>query len=40
MGLHIEWRGTHSELGEHAIMLFALPGVGNVGKVALEGINT
>ena len=40
MGLHVEWRGTHSELGEHAIMFFALPGVGNVGKVAIEGINS
>jgi len=40
MGLHVEWRGTHLELGEHAIMFFALPGVGNVGKVAIEGINS
>ena len=39
MGLHVEWRGTNSKLGEHAIMFFALPGVGNVGKVAVEGIN-
>jgi len=40
MGLHIEWRGSNSKIGEHAIMFFALPGVGNVGKVAIEGINT
>ena len=40
MGLHIEWRGTSSEIGEHVVMLFALPGVGNVGKVAIEGINS
>ena len=40
MGLHIEWRGAHTALGNHAILLFALPGVGNVGKVAIEGINS
>ena len=25
-------------LGDHRMMLFALPGVGNVGKAALEGL--
>lgn len=40
MGLKIEWRDGHTELGEHAMMFFALPGVGNVGKVALEGLNS
>tara|TARA_B110000444_G_scaffold259360_2_gene302878 strand:+ start:18071 stop:18871 length:801 start_codon:yes stop_codon:yes gene_type:complete len=39
MGLHIEWRGSNKEVGTHEMMLFALPGVGNVGKVAIEGIN-
>ena len=40
MGLHVEWRGSHSEVGEHATLFFALPGVGNVGKVAVEGLNS
>ena len=40
MGLHIEWRGSNTQVGEHDIMFFALPGVGNVGKVAIEGINS
>lgn len=40
MGLHIEWREGHSSVGEHALMMFALPGVGNVGKVAVEGLKS
>ncbi|MBT60754.1 MAG: hypothetical protein CMA63_04280 [Euryarchaeota archaeon] len=40
MGLHIEWREGHSSVGKHALMLFALPGVGNVGKVAVEGLKS
>lgn len=40
MGLHIEWRGSNTEVGQHDIVFFALPGVGNVGKVAIEGINS
>lgn len=38
MGLHIEWRNQPNVLGDHRMMLFALPGVGNVGKAALEGL--
>ena len=38
MGLHIEWRKQPNTLGDHRMMLFALPGVGNVGKAALEGL--
>ena len=38
MGLHIEWRKQPNILGDHRMMLFALPGVGNVGKAALEGL--
>jgi proteasome assembly chaperone (PAC2) family protein len=38
MGLHIEWRKQPNSLGDHRMMLFALPGVGNVGKAALEGL--
>ena len=38
MGLHIEWRKQPKTLGDHRMMLFALPGVGNVGKAALEGL--
>lgn len=40
MGLHIEWREGHSSVGEHDLMMFALPGVGNVGKVAVEGLKS
>ena len=40
MGLNIEWRSSNNHIGEHEILLFALPGVGNVGKVAIEGINS
>ena len=40
MGLHIEWRGSNTLVGEHDILFFALPGVGNVGKGAIEGINS
>tara|TARA_B100000902_G_C27211119_1_gene864404 strand:+ start:146 stop:1009 length:864 start_codon:yes stop_codon:yes gene_type:complete len=40
MGLHIEWRRSNTQLGDHEIMFFALPGVGNVGKVAIEGIHS
>lgn len=38
MGLHIEWIQQPNTLGDHRMMLFALPGVGNVGKAALEGL--
>ena len=38
MGLHVEWRKQPNTLGDHRMMLFALPGVGNVGKAALEGL--
>ncbi|MCH1422744.1 MAG: PAC2 family protein [Candidatus Poseidoniaceae archaeon] len=40
MGLNIEWRSASNSIGEHDILLFALPGVGNVGKVAIEGLNS
>ena len=38
MGLRIEWRKQPNDLGEHRMMLFALPGVGNVGKTAIDGL--
>ena len=39
MSLIIEWRSTHTSLGTNDLVLIALPGVGNIGKVALDALN-
>ncbi len=38
MALHVEWRGNHEELPTHELLLVAFPGIGNIGKVAIETI--
>lgn len=38
MTLHVEWRGNHQQLPEHEVLLIAFPGIGNIGKVAIETI--
>ena len=39
MSLMIEWRGNNTSLGDHKLVLIALPGVGNIGKASLEALN-
>ncbi|MBT3419698.1 MAG: hypothetical protein HN794_00970 [Euryarchaeota archaeon] len=39
MSLLVEWRGGNTALGDNALALIALPGVGNVGKSSLEALN-
>ena len=38
MSTHIAWQGDDSELPTHAAAMFALPGVGNVGKLVLDSM--
>ncbi|MCH1540057.1 MAG: PAC2 family protein [Candidatus Poseidonia sp.] len=38
MTMRIEWRGPRTTIGEHHVLMVAFPGVGNVGKVAIESI--
>jgi len=38
MALRVEWLDQHRQLPKHSALIFALPGVGNVGKVALESL--
>jgi proteasome assembly chaperone (PAC2) family protein len=38
MTMRIEWRNGASSIGKNDMMLLAFPGVGNVGKVALESL--
>ena len=39
MSLRIEWRDASQSLPEHTCLLIALPGVGNVGKAAVDALN-
>ena len=39
MSLLVEWRGVNTTLGDNALTLIALPGVGNIGKSSLEALN-
>ena len=39
MSLIVEWRSAHTTLGTNDLVLIALPGVGNVGKAALDALN-
>lgn len=38
MTLRIEWRNGSSSIGTDEVMLLAFPGVGNIGKVAIESL--
>ncbi|RZD43857.1 MAG: hypothetical protein CXT70_00610 [Methanobacteriota archaeon] len=40
MVLTVEWRNGNTILPEHTLMLIAFPGVGNVGKAAIDAVNT
>ena len=40
MSLLIEWRNGHDNLLNAKICLFSLPGVGNVGKAAIDALNS
>ena len=40
MTLTVEWRNGNSVLPEHSLMLIAFPGVGNVGKAAIDAVNS
>lgn len=40
MVLTIEWRNGSSAIPQHQLMLIAFPGVGNVGKAAIDAINS
>ena len=40
MSLLIEWRSGHDNLLNAKICLFSLPGVGNVGKAAIDALNS
>ena len=40
MSLLIEWRNGHDNLLDAKICLFSLPGVGNVGKAAIDALNS
>ena len=40
MSLLVEWRNGHENLLDAEICLFSLPGVGNIGKVAIDALNT
>jgi proteasome assembly chaperone (PAC2) family protein len=39
MSLMVEWRSGHTTLGTNDLVLISLPGVGNIGKAALEALN-
>ena len=39
MSLLIEWRNGHENLLDAKLCLFSLPGVGNVGKAAIDALN-
>ena len=40
MVLTVEWRNGNTILPEHTLMLIAFPGVGNVGKAAIDAVNS
>ena len=40
MVLTIEWRNGNTGLPNHDLMLIAFPGVGNVGKAAIDAVNS
>ena len=39
MNTHFDWRVKEKKLPEHECVLFALPGVGNVGKLLIDSLN-
>tara|TARA_B100001123_G_scaffold436307_1_gene566348 strand:- start:218 stop:973 length:756 start_codon:yes stop_codon:yes gene_type:complete len=39
MNTHIVWNKGMEKLPEHQVVLFALPGVGNVGKLLIDSLN-
>ena len=39
MSLLIEWRNGHCNLNNSTLCLIALPGVGNIGKAAIDALN-
>ena len=39
MSLLVEWRGINTSVGDNALVLIALPGVGNIGKASLDALN-
>ncbi|MAK05448.1 MAG: hypothetical protein CMA03_06165 [Euryarchaeota archaeon] len=39
MHTNFVWSGEHNQLPEHQYVLFALPGVGNVGKLLIDSLN-
>ena len=39
MSLLVEWRGVNTTVGDNALALIALPGVGNIGKASLDALN-
>ena len=39
MNTHIVWNNGKNKLPEHKYVLFALPGVGNVGKLLIDSLN-
>ena len=40
MVLTVEWRNDNTVLPKHSLMLIAFPGVGNVGKAAIDAVNS
>ena len=40
MSLLVEWRNGHNNLLNANICLFSLPGVGNIGKTAIDALNS
>ena len=40
MSLLVEWRNGHDSLLNARVCLFSLPGVGNIGKTALDALNS
>ena len=40
MSLLVEWRNGHNNLLNAKICLFSLPGVGNIGKAAIDALNS
>ena len=39
MNTHIVWNNGKNKLPKHQFVLFALPGVGNVGKLLIDSLN-
>ena len=39
MSLLVEWRNGHSDMNNSRLCLIALPGVGNIGKAAVDALN-